>query len=129
MVKHPLAQVGGHAHCRAEKADAPQKPPDHHQQHNDDHRQADVLEQHLFGESDGLAADNDLAQIDAVDDQPVQPGDHKLDVIDRQQCQQPQQQHGRAAQVVTVDVLAEDHGFPLPFPFAFCTLWQNSRIF
>ncbi len=51
-----------------------------------------MLEQHLFGKGEGLSVDDDLSQINAVDDQAVQLRDHKLDIIDRQQRQNAQQQ-------------------------------------
>ena len=56
-----------------------------------------MLEQNLFGKGEGLSVDDDLSQINAVDDQAVQLGDHKLDIIDRQQRQQAQKQHGCTA--------------------------------
>ena len=128
VVKHPLPQIGSDQHRRAKETDAPQKPPDDHQQHDPDHGQADMLEQHLFGKGEGLSVDDDLSQVNAVDDQAVQLGDHKLDIIDRQQRQQAQKQHGCTAQIIPVDILAEDHGSPSFSLFLF-TVWQNSRIF
>ena len=58
-----------------------------------------MLEQHLFGKGESLSVDDDLSQINAVDDQAVQLGDHKLDIIDRQQRQQAQ----KAARVHCAD--------------------------
>ena len=110
MVEHPLPQVGGDPHSRAEKADAPQKAAYHHKHYDPDHRQADVLKQHLLVKGDCLAVYDHLPQIDAVDDQPVQLRDQKLDVVHHQKCHNAYKQHRRIFEVVSVDVFAEDHG-------------------
>ena len=107
MVEHPLAQVCRDPHGRAEEADAPQKAPDDHQDHDPDHGPADVLQQHLFGESQRLAAHHHLPQVHAVDDQAVQLRDEQLDVVHRQQRQNAQQQHRRVLEIVSVDRFAE----------------------
>ncbi len=109
VVKHPLAQVGRDPHRRAEETDAPQKAPDDHQDHDPDHGPADVLQQHLFGESQRLAAHHHLPQVHAVDDQAVQLRDEQLDVVHRQQRQQAQQQRRGIPEVVAVNILAKDH--------------------
>ena len=59
---------------------------------------------------------SEMPEVDAVDDQPVELGHQQLDVIHHQQRQDAQQQCGRVAQVIAVDVLAEDHCFSLLFP-------------
>ena len=110
MVKHTLAQVGGNRDRRAEKAYAPQKPPHDHKQNDPDHRQADLLHQHGLVKGQGLPVDDHLPQIYAVDDQPVQAGNQKLDVVHHQQRRQTQQQDGGIFEVISVDVLAKYHG-------------------
>ena len=109
VVKHPLPQICRDPHGTAKEADAPQKAAQHHQYNNVDHRQADVLEQHLFAKGHSLPVHDHLPQIDPVDHQPVKPGDQKLDVVHRQQCRQAQQKHRSILEVVAVDVLAKDH--------------------
>ena len=109
VVKHPLPQICRDPHGTAKEADAPQKAAQHHQYNNVDHRQADVLEQHLFAKSHSLPVHDHLPQVDPIDHQPVKPGDQKLDVVHRQQCRQAQQKHRSILEVVAVNVLAKDH--------------------
>ena len=69
-----------------------------------------MLKQHLLVKGDRLAVHDHLPQIDAVDDQPVQLRDQKLDVVHHQKRHNAKKQHRRIFEVVSVDVFAEDHG-------------------
>lgn len=116
VVEHLLPQSRLHPDAGAEEADAPQKAPHHHEQHDPYHGQADVLEQHLFRERHRLAPHHHLSEVDAVDDQTIELRHKQLDIVHHQQRKDAQQQRGRVAQVIAVDVLAEYHWFSLPFP-------------
>ena len=115
MVEHLLPQIRLHPDAGAEEADAPQKAPHHHEQHDPYHGQADVLEQHLFRERHCLAPHHHLSKVDAVDDQTIELWHKQLDIVHHQQRKDTQQQRGRVAQVIAVDVLAEYHWFSLLF--------------
>ena len=109
VVEHPVAQLGLHPDGRPEKADAPQKPADHHGYDDADHGQADVLHQHGLVERGGDAPHQHLPAVDPVDEHPVQLGDDQLHIVHQDQRRNAEQKRGRMAEVVAVDILAEDH--------------------
>ena len=85
-VEHTPAQVGLHLDARAEEADAPEETPDRHEYDDDDHGQADAIQQkiHVKGKEHAFA-DLHLTVVDAVDEHALQLGDLELKVVDDHQ--------------------------------------------
>ena len=77
--------------------------------HDEDQRQADMIQQEVHIKWIDLAIEQDLAVIDAVDDHAVELGDLKLEHIDDQQRQNAKQKPTAVSQIIAVDMLTEYH--------------------
>ena len=106
-VEHPPAEIGLHLDARAEEADTPEEPPEGHADDDEDHGQADLIQQKVHVEDQLGTVHDHLAVVDAVDNHTVQLGDLELEHVDHDQRQHTQQQGGQVPEIVSVDMLTE----------------------
>ena len=109
-VEHPPAQVGLYLDARAKEADTPEEPPEGHADDDEDHGQADGVQQKVHVKDLFRLSDSDEAVLDAVDDHTVQLGNLELHDVDHHQGQNAQQQRRQMLQIVSVDMLPEYQG-------------------
>ena len=109
-VEHPSAEIRLHLDARAEEADTPEEPPKGHADDDEDHGQADFVQQKVHIKDQLGAVHDHLTLIDAVDDHTVQLGDLELEHVDHDQGQHAQKQGGQMLQIVSVDMLTEYQG-------------------
>ena len=115
-VEHPSAQVCLHLDPRVEEADPPQEAARRHEQDDEDHGQADPIQQevHVEGNIDVQTIHvlhGHVALFDSVDDHTVQRRHLELEEVDDHQGQNTQQKGGQMLEIVPIDVLSEKHGF------------------
>ena len=90
MIEHPVPEIRFHTDCRIKKTDSPEKTAKNHGQNDPDHRQADLIQQHIHGEHHSLPVDHHFAAICAIDHHAVELRHLELKKINQYQCSQPE---------------------------------------
>ena len=111
-VEHPSAEIGLHLDARAKEADTPEEPPDGHADDDEDHGQADFVQQKVHIKGVRNAVHQNPALVHAVDNHLVQLRHFQLQNIHQYQRKNAQQKCHAVAQIVAVYVLAENHTVP-----------------
>ena len=111
VVEHLVAEIGLRPDRCIEEADAPQETAENHGKNDPDHRQTDLVQQNVHGESHGLSVNDNLAAVGAVDHHAVELRHFELKKINQYQCGQSEKQKRCIFEVIPVDILSEYHLF------------------
>ena len=107
MAEHLVAQVRFHLGGRAEDGDAPQKAAEYNGQDDGHHGHTDSVQHEIHIKRDLHAIFQDIALVQAVDDQLIDFWDFQLKIVHREQGEQSCQQGQRILSIVDVDVFSE----------------------
>ena len=118
-VEHPVTKALFDLDAHAEEADAPQEAAHHQGQDDQQHGEADFVQQDVHAEGRHHSIDLHHAGVQSVDDDAVELGNDHLAEVHRIEGQNAKHQPAHVLQIVTVDMLAEYHCWYLFLSF-FC---------